>query len=217
MGGVVGTSKNCLFNVASLLHLVLMELDIKLVLGIASAVVAFVNYLPYLIGVVRQTLHPHAFSWIIFTIITATISVAQLTEGAGAGAWATGATSITTFLIACFALRNGGYRITRSDKLSFVGALIAIPAWIITANPLVAVIILTGIEALGFMPTYRKAWLKPHDESILAFSLTILKYLLALGAMQSYSLTTVLFPIALLILSGLLIVELVARKRVVAR
>ncbi|HMA78221.1 MAG TPA: hypothetical protein VKP88_03695 [Candidatus Paceibacterota bacterium] len=194
-----------------------MELDIKLVLGIASAVVAFVNYLPYLIGVVRQTLHPHAFSWIIFTIITATISVAQLTEGAGAGAWATGATSITTFLIACFALRNGGYRITRSDKLSFVGALIAIPAWIITANPLVAVIILTGIEALGFMPTYRKAWLKPHDESILAFSLTILKYLLALGAMQSYTLTTVLFPIALLILSGLLIVELVARKRVVAR
>jgi len=194
-----------------------MELDIKLVLGIASAVVAFVNYLPYLIGVVRQTLHPHAFSWIIFTIITATISVAQLTEGAGAGAWATGATSITTFLIACFALRNGGYRITRSDKLSFVGALIAIPAWIITANPLVAVIILTGIEALGFMPTYRKAWLKPHDESILAFSLTILKYLLALGAMQSYSLTTVLFPIALLILSGLLIVEVVARKRVVAR
>jgi len=194
-----------------------MELDIKLVLGIASAVVAFVNYLPYLIGVVRQTLHPHAFSWIIFTIITATISVAQLTEGAGAGAWATGATSITTFLIACFALRNGGYRITRSDKLSFVGALIAIPAWIITANPLVAVIILTGIEALGFMPTYRKAWLKPHDESILAFSLTILKYLLALGAMQSYSLTTVLFPIALLILSGLLIAELVVRKRVVAR
>jgi len=194
-----------------------MELDIKLFLGIASAVVAFVNYLPYLIGVVRQTLHPHAFSWIIFTIITATISVAQLTEGAGAGAWATGATSITTFLIACFALRNGGYRITRSDKLSFVGALIAIPAWIITANPLVAVIILTGIEALGFMPTYRKAWLKPHDESILAFSLTILKYLLALGAMQSYTLTTVLFPIALLILSGLLIVELVARKRVVAR
>jgi hypothetical protein len=194
-----------------------MELDFKLLLGIASAIVAFVNYLPYLIGVVRQTLHPHAFSWIIFTIITATISVAQLTEGAGPGAWATGATSITTFLIACFALKNGGYRVTRSDKLSFVGALVAIPAWIITANPLVAVIILTIIEALGFFPTYRKAWRKPHDESILAFSLTILKYVLALGAMQTYTLTTVLFPIALLILSSLLILELIIRKRVIAQ
>ncbi len=192
-----------------------MDVDLKLLLGSAAAVVAFVNYLPYLIGVIRQTLHPHAFSWIIFTIITATISIAQLTEGAGPGAWATGATSITTFLIACFALKNGGYRITTSDKLSFAGALIAIPAWIATANPLVAVIILTIIEALGFFPTYRKAWRQPHDESVLAFSLTILKYALALGAMQSYSLTTVLFPIALLILSTLLIVEIVIRKKVV--
>jgi hypothetical protein len=192
-----------------------MELDLKLILGTAGALVAFVNYLPYLIGVVRETLHPHAFSWIIFTIITATISVAQLMEGAGAGAWATGATSITTFLIACFALKNGGYRITTSDKLSFVGALIAIPAWIITANPLVAVIILTLIETLGFFPTYRKAWSKPYDESVLAFSLTIVKYGLALGAMQSYTLTTVLFPIALIILSSILIVEVLYRKRIV--
>jgi predicted ferric reductase len=94
---------------------------------------------------------------------------------------------------------------------------VAIPAWIITANPLVAVIILTIIEALGFFPTYRKAWRKPHDESILAFSLTILKYVLALGAMQTYTLTTVLFPIALLILSSLLILELIIRKRVIAQ
>lgn len=192
-----------------------MDTDLKLILGIASAVVAFINYLPYLIGVVRQNLHPHAFSWIIFTIITATISIAQFTAGAGAGAWATGATSLTTFLIACFALKNGGYRITTSDWASFLGALVAIPAWIITDNPLAAVIILTIIEALGFFPTYRKAWQKPHDESILAFSLTILKYVLALGAMQSYTLTTVLFPVALLILSATLICELLLRRKIV--
>jgi hypothetical protein len=43
------------------------------------------------------------------------------------------------------------------------------------------------------------------------------KYVLALGAMQTYTLTTVLFPIALLILSGLLILELLVRKRVVRK
>ncbi len=192
-----------------------MEYDWKLVLGAASAVVAFINYLPYLIGVVQKTLHPHAFSWIIFTAITATIAVAQLTAGAGAGAWATAATSLTTCLIAGFALRNGGYRITRSDKLSLFGALAAIPAWVITANPLIAVIILTGIETLGFLPTYRKAWHQPHDESVLAFSLTLLKYGLALGAMGNYTLTTTLFPIALILLSSVLITELLIRKQVV--
>jgi len=191
-----------------------MEIDLKTLLGITAAIVAVINYLPYLYGVVRQTLHPHAFSWIIFTLITATVSVAQFTEGAGAGAWATGTTSITTFLIACFALKNGGYRITRSDSLSFLGALIAIPVWIITQDPLVAIIILTGIEVLGFFPTYRKAWHKPGDESILAFSLTICKYGLALAATQTYSLATVLFPIALIILSAALICEVVMRKKI---
>lgn len=191
-----------------------MEYDWKLILGIASAIVAFVNYLPYLIGVMQNRLHPHAFSWVIFTIITAVIATAQLVEHAGAGAWATGTTSLTTCLIAYYALKNGGYRVTQLDKLSLAGALMAIPAWILTANPLVAVIILTFIELLGFLPTYRKAWRQPHDESILAFSLTLLKYALALGAMQSCTLTTVLFPVTLIILSSLLIIELAVRKHV---
>jgi hypothetical protein len=191
-----------------------MEFDLKITLGVLAAIVALVNYLPYLIGVVKQTLHPHAFSWIIFTVITATVSAAQFSEGAGAGAWATGATAMTTFLIAGFALRNGGYRITRFDTVSLVGALLAIPVWIISDNPLLAVLILTGIEALGFLPTYRKAWLHPHDESQLAFFLTILKYILALGAMQVYSFTTVLFPAALVVFSMLLIAETAWRRRV---
>jgi hypothetical protein len=195
----------------------MIESDIKLWFGLAAAAVAVVNYLPYLIGGIKKTLKPHAFSWIIFTIITATISVAQFSGGAGAGAWATGATSITTFLIALLALRNGGYRVTRSDKLSFLGALIAIPAWIVTENALVAVLILTCIETLGFFPTYRKAFLHPYDESILAFSLTILKYVLALAAMQEYNLVTVLFPIALIILSTILIFEIWWRKGIVKK
>jgi hypothetical protein len=191
-----------------------MELDIKIVFGVLATLVALVNYLPYLIGVVKQTLHPHAFSWIIFTVITATVSAAQFSEGAGAGAWATGATAMTTFLIAGFALRNGGYRITRFDTVSLVGALVAIPVWIVSDNPLLAVLILTGIEALGFLPTYRKAWQHLHDESQLAFFLTILKYILALGAMQVYSFTTVLFPAALVVFSMLLIAETAWRRRV---
>ena len=189
-----------------------MEFDVKVLLGSLAALVALLNYLPYVVGVIKRTLHPHAFSWIIFTIITATISAAQFSAGAGAGAWATGATAITTAVIAGFALRNGGYRITRFDTVSLVAALIAIPVWILTDNPLLAVIILTSIEVLGFLPTYRKAWLHPGDESQLAFILTIIKYVLALGAMEVYSLTTTLFPVALIVLSTLLIVEIQWRR-----
>jgi hypothetical protein len=98
------------------------------------------------------------------------------------------------------------------------GSLIAIPAWVLTTDALVAVTILTIIEVLGgFLSTYRKAFKFPHEESILAFGLTIIKYALALAAMQVYSLTTVLFPVAIITLSALLIVEIWWRRRKVSR
>ena len=193
-----------------------MEYDLKTILGLMAAVVAFVNYLPYLVGVIKKTLHPHAFSWIIWTVMTSIVFAAQLSDGAGTGAWATGATAVTLFFVALFAIRNGGYRITASDKASLAGAVIALPIWVITADPLWAVIVLTITEVLGFLPTYRKAWSVPHDESILAFSLTILKYSLALAAMQNYSFTTMLFPVALVVLSSVLVTELVWRRKVIA-
>lgn len=194
-----------------------MELDSKSLFGIAAAIVAIINYAPYLLGVVQKTLFPHAFSWIIFTIITATISVAQFTGGAGPGAWATGATSLITACIALLALRNGGYRITRFDYFSLGGALVAIPVWVATSNPLWAVLILTVVEILGFLPTYRKAYWQPFDESKLAFSLTIIKYLLAFGAMQVYTVTTLLFPLVVMTLSTLLLLELIWRSSIVLR
>lgn len=193
----------------------MLEVDFKVVVGSIAAVVAVFNYLPYLIGTIKKTLKPHAFSWIVWTVMTTVTFFAQVADNAGPGAWATGATAVTLFVIAIMALRNGGYQITTSDKISFVGALSAIPIWIATADPLWAVIIVTTIETLGFFPTYRKGFMRPYDESILAFMLTITKYSLALLALENYTATTMLFPIALIILSSGLVLELLWRRRVV--
>ena len=194
-----------------------MEYDSKAILGLLAAAVAVVNYAPYLVGLYRHNLQPHAFSFIIWTVMTAVTFFAQMSDNAGPGAWATGATSVTLFFIAIFAARNRNYTITRSDKLSFFGALAAIPAWILTADPLYAVIIVTIIEAFGFYPTLRKAYQHPYDDSVLAFTLTIIKYILALAALRNYSLTTTLFPLALIILSTTLLSVLFVRRRKLSR
>ena len=190
----------------------MIDADFKVIVGALAAIVAVFNYLPYLIGVFRKTLRPHAFSWIIWTLMTSIIFAAQLADGAGPGAWAAGVTAVTLFIIALGSLKNKGYKITKGDKISFIGALLAIPVWIITANPLWAAVIVTIIEALGFFPTYRKAFYHPEDESSFAFMLTILKYGLALIALENYTVTTMLFPIALIVLSATLVIEIWWRK-----
>ena len=193
------------------------DVDIKVILGLLAAGVAIINYWPYLIGTINKTLKPHAFSWIVWTLMTGITFFAQVTDGAGPGAWATGATAVTLLVIAVLSIRNGGYKITTSDKISFVGALSAIPIWVLTSDPLWAVIVVTAVEALGFFPTYRKGYMRPHDESVFAFMLTILKYSLALAALKNYTLTTTMFPIALIVLSSALIVELLWRRREIKR
>lgn len=190
----------------------MLEIDYKVLFGTLAAIIAVFNYSPYLIGAIKRTLKPHAFSWIVWTLMTSVTFLAQITDNAGPGAWATGATAVTLFLIAVLAVRNGGYKITRSDKLSFIGALSAVPIWIATSDPMWAVIIIVLIEALGFFPTYRKGFMKPYEESVLAFALTILKYSFALLALENYTVTTMLFPVALVVLSTGLVLELLWRR-----
>ena len=89
----------------------MIDPELKVVLGIAAAIVAIFNYLPYLIGVIKKTLKPHSFSWIIWTLMTSIIFATQLADGAGPGAWAAGVTAITLFIIAAFSVRNKSYQI----------------------------------------------------------------------------------------------------------
>lgn len=193
----------------------LTHFDWKVFFGVAAAMVAVVNYLPYLVGVYTHTFKPHVFSWIVWSCMTAITFFAQLSDGAGPGAWATGVTAVTLLVIVFFTLKNNNHAITRFDWISFVGALVAIPIWIYTGNPLLSVIIISAAEAMGFFPTFRKGFLYPKEESVLAFSLTTLKYSLALLALTHYSIVTTLFPFTLVTLSGSLVVMLLWRRRYV--
>jgi len=92
------------------------------------------------------------------------------------------------------ALRGGKNYITRSDWFFFIAALTAIPIWIITKNPLAAVIWATAIDTAGYIPTFRKVWNHPYDEMAFAGVMSASKLALGLFALENYTLTTMLFP-----------------------
>ena len=92
--------------------------------------------------------------------------------------------------------RRSDTTITRSDWAFFVAALSALPAWFITSDPLWAVLILTTVDLLGFGPTFRSAWTRPHAERINFYALAAMRNLLVVLALERLSVTTVLFPAA---------------------
>jgi hypothetical protein len=74
--------------------------------------------------------------------------------------------------------------------------LAALPCWWLTSNPLLAVVLLTGIEVAGFGPTFRSAASHPQHERIGFFMLGAARNVLAVAALEHHTLATSLFPSA---------------------
>jgi hypothetical protein len=96
-------------------------------------------------------------------------------------------------------------------------ALAALPCWYFTSNPLSAVVILTGVDLAGFGPTFRSAHARPRDERMGFYALAAVRNLLAILALEHYSLTTILFPAAVGIGCVALVVMVAYRRKQLAR
>ena len=170
-------------------------------LGYLSIMIAVVSYIPYARMTMTQKIRPHMFSWIVWGTVNAITFFAQASRGAGAGAWATGFSAVGCLFIALLAGLYGEKKITKSDWAAFLSSLAAIPLWYVTKDPLWSVILLTGISTMAFYPTARKSWSKPHEEMTTQFLLSDIKHVASIFAIAKYSLVTVLYPAAGIILN----------------
>lgn len=182
-------------------------------LGWLSVILTVLSALPYYYGIWRRRIKPHVFTWFIWCILTAIGFAAQYAEGAGPGAWATGAASLMCGSIALLALTHGERHITRSDRIAFIGALAAIPCWIVTSDPLLSVILISVIDLASYYPTARKSYYRPFEEGISTHLVGAVKFIVAFFAMEQLTLTTVLYPATITVANLLLVGMILVRRR----
>lgn len=193
-----------------------MSIDKEILSAIAIGL-TFVSFFPYIRSILRGTTKPHVFSWIIWGSTTLVVFAAQLADGGGAGAWPIGFSGVITIFVAALAFaKRSDISITGSDWLFLLAAATSLPCWYLTANPLWAVMILTAVDIMGFGPTFRKAYAHPFDEQLTFFVLMAARNLVAAAALENYSLTTLLFPIALAFACVVFIGMVAYRRRIIA-
>lgn len=193
-------------------------MSLKALFSLLAVVVLVIAFVPYIAGIIKGHLRPHVFSWVIWTLTTSVVFFAQMSDGAGVGAWPIGFSAVLALMIASLAYRyRGAVKVARSDWLVFTVALSALPIWALTSNPMWAVIILTSVDMLGFAPTWRKTYQAPYSESPLFFGLTALRCLLIVLALEHYSITTALFPIMIGLGATTTLCIALWRRRVVAK
>ena len=90
---------------------------------------------------------------------------------------------------------------------------VALVLWFVTNSPLASVILITIIDAFGFYPTVRKSYRKPQQETMITYVLSGLKYVIALFALQNYSVITYLYPASLVFMNFAFVGLLIVRRR----
>jgi hypothetical protein len=164
-------------------------------LGLAAVIVGLVSYVPYLWGMYHGRVRPHAFTWFLWGLLTAIAFAAQVSDGAGPGSWVSGISALICLAIAGAAWHQSRLaNVLPADWYFFIAALAAIPLWLLTRTPLYSVVVVTVIDALAYVPTFRKSWHRPAEESVLTFILGSLKYILGIAALPTQTLISSLYP-----------------------
>jgi hypothetical protein len=186
--------------------------DYHTVLGAVALVVGIVGYLPYIRDTLNGSTKPHPFTYFIWALIGAISFAAQLAENGGPGAWAMGIPVFFGVIIAALSLMKGERSITRRDWFCLLAALVAIVIWRLTSDALYAVLIVMIINTFAFIPTFRKAYWRPHEETASSYALGVLRSVISVPALLSFNAVTVL-PLAYHILSNAALVTMLLLRR----
>lgn len=188
----------------------------KETIGILSCVIVTISTLRYFYLTFQGTLKPHVFTWLVWGLVMGISAAARAADDAGPGAWAAWGGAVSCASVGFLAIFKGEKTITRGDILSLLFSLSAIPVWVVTRNPLYAVIIVTAVDVVAYYPTFRKTYSKPYEEAIFPFLIANLLHVVSLVANLNYTLTTTLTPAVLLFANVALISMILWRRKVVA-
>jgi len=188
-------------------------MEIKILFGSVASILTIFSFIPYLLDIFKKKTTPHSYTWLIWSILQTTGTVAVFTNHGGFGALGLGIGSLFCVSIFILSLRYGTKNIAPSDLFSLVGALAAIVIWIFTKNALYSVILISFIDFMGYIPTYRKGYEEPYSETVSLYFMNLLASILAIFALSEYSLTTVLYLAELFLANSTLVTLLLYRRR----
>jgi hypothetical protein len=174
----------------------------KETVAIIATVLAVIGNVSYLKDVIKDRVHPHPYTWFIWSIVSMTTFFGGLAKGAGIGALPTGVAEGFTIVIFLFSLKYlfGGRRrhIRKIDHYFLAIALIGLIPWALTKDPTVSVIIVVLIDIVAFVPTLRKTWSHPQTEKPLLYEMNVARHALTLFSLQTYNIATTFHSIAMI-------------------
>ena len=193
-------------------------IDWKSVYAVVALLIGLFSQVFYIRGVLRGETKPHSYTWLIWTITLGIAAVGLLEGGANvlvASSLIIGAAGVfITFLLS---FKYGTKNITLNDSVLLIASFIAIFIYLQLDQPVLAVLMVSAIDGIGYIPTYRKSWSEPWSENIPAWILITLSYVFSVLALDAYNVLTLPYLATITLANLILIILLLIRRQNIPR
>jgi hypothetical protein len=127
--------------------------------------------------------------------------------------WVWGVGTLLCLITLLFSLKYGTRNITKFDTFLLIAALFTIIYWLTIKDPLWAVVLVSIIDLIAFIPTYRKTYQEPHTETLSSYILDVISNLFAIIAIASYSIASTLYISSLVFTNFVLVLIIIFRRK----
>jgi hypothetical protein len=177
--------------------------DIKYYFGVVATLLTIVAYIPYCYSIIRGKTKPNIITWLVLFVIGA-ISFFSYKELGAVNtlgfALANLVGPLVVFLLAC--VKNGMHE-QMQDLYFLLISLLAIILWIATGEAFIGLLFNLIADLVGFVPTIVKAYKQPKSEDLLTWAMFSLGGIMALMALERYTLELLLYPLYIVVAEGI--------------
>lgn len=191
-----------------------MLATIKFTLGIIAGCVSLTAYLIYFRSILKGESKPSRVTWWIWTFMGGILALSYYFSGARDTIWSPIVEFIGPLITALLAIKYGEGGIEdKTDILCFAGGVLSIILWAISGSPEIALITNLAVDTFAIIPTIKKSFLRPHQESLPAWVGTGIGDFINLLASERLLFVIIIYPAWMLLDDLAVIVSLVLGKR----
>jgi Na+/H+ antiporter NhaC len=176
--------------------------DIYSSIGMLAGVIEFIGFLPYILDTLNRRITPNKATWIIWAVLGIIIAASYYASGARDTAWMPIASAIGILIVALLSLKYGEEGWTLLDKTCLIGAGTGLALWWYTSDPELAYGITTIVDAIGALPTIKKAYDRPESERNIAWLLFFVACTLNLLAIRQWTPIVAFYPVYVFFLNS---------------
>lgn len=171
-------------------YVIIIIMNTKIIISILATIIGVISFFPYLKDVFKLKTKPHLYTWLIWSITQGTAVFGILYGGGGWGVLNLLVGTLLVLLVLILSFKYGSKDIILSDKIILIIAVSSIIIWWKLNQPIFSIIMVSLIDFIGYIPSFRKTYKDPWSETSITWLFFSLSNILAILSIEKYSILT---------------------------